>query len=390
LNDDKAPPSVYSADGVNISEGDKFSAFAGEINRASYGNSPYVKVTDYSDGFYRGPRTFQFHGLPAGCQMDGGMDSIGTKVIVIDAANTHRLAINDLIEMVAMDITRYGGLPLILMNTLEARSIGKEGDQTNTACREMILGMGEAVAKLGMVSWRGETAEVGVCVGTDNNQPTVIFVWVGAGLGVYHPDKMIIGKTLAEGQVVVALQELGLGSNGISSARKALALRFGSHYHTSNDPEAIKAVRQAAEPCVLYDRFLTIANGWYSPDFQPLIKMHSVIHLSGGSIKGKFADDVLFPRQLSAVLDDLWEPPEIMANCAKWRNMPDEECYETWHGGQRALVVIDEKDFDRFAALGQAHGVNTKICGRITKEAAPAVCVLSKFTGNMLHFKAAA
>ena len=74
------------------------------------------------------------------------------------------------------------------------------------------------------------------------------------------------------------------------------------------------------------------------------MKVHAIIHLSGGAIKEKFAKDILFPKGLSARLDNLWEPPKIMRQCALWRNLSDEEFYETWNGGQGMLIVVDEKD----------------------------------------------
>jgi hypothetical protein len=49
-------------------------------------------------------------------------------------------------------------------------------------------------------------------------------------------------------------------------------------------------------------------------------------------MKSKLAEDILFPRGLSAELDNLWDPADIMRKCAKWRGMIDEECYETWNG----------------------------------------------------------
>jgi len=118
-------------------------------------------------------------------------------------------------------------------------------------------------------------------------------------------------------------------------------MKFGPNYYSK--PEAQEALKKAAVHAVLYDRFLAAANGWFAKDFEPLIPMYLIVHLTGGAIKSKFAEDILFPRGLSAYLDNLWERREIMRQCAEWRGMSDEECYETWNGGQGALVVIDRR-----------------------------------------------
>ena len=75
--------SMYSADGVDVTEGDLFSRFAGEICRQSFRNSPFVRVRDLSRGHFRGPRGFTLKNLPKGYFLDTPSDGVGTKVIII-------------------------------------------------------------------------------------------------------------------------------------------------------------------------------------------------------------------------------------------------------------------------------------------------------------------
>jgi hypothetical protein len=94
-------------------------------------------------------------------------------------------------------------------------------------------------------------------------------------------------------------------------------MRFGEQRHT--DPDALPYIKQAAEPSVIYDIFLSYINGWTTPDAQKILSMHGIVHLSGGSFEGKLLDDVLAGRQLEVHLDTLFDLPEIMHNCASWR-----------------------------------------------------------------------
>jgi len=142
-------------------------------------------------------------------------------------------------------------------------------------------------------------------------------------IGAYHKDKMITGENLAPGQVIVALKEEGFRCNGISSVRKALREKFGREWWI--DPEAKESIEKAACPSVLYDMYVNTLNGWFDKDFKPEVPLYSIIHLSGGALKEKLAKDILFPKNLSAELYDLWEPPEIMRKCAEWRAIADEE-----------------------------------------------------------------
>lgn len=386
--------SVYAADGVNISEGDRFSAYAGEICKATYKNSPYVQVHDLSRGHFRGPRSFSFRGLPKGCTMDAAPDGIGTKVIVIDSALSHKQAARDVIGMTRGDITRYGGLGLVFTNVLDVNTLGSYvSDVTsqrviNQRLRWLMEGMGEVCKEQGLVAFKGETAELGPCVGPPTDDCVAArFNWAGTTIGVYHRDKMITGEGLRPGLVVMACREYGFRSNGFGSVRKAFEKRFGTNWPT--DPAAQVFRHAAAVPTTLYDKFLCDANGWFSPpNFQPKVKMYLIVHVTGGSIRYKFGEDILFPLGLSASLPDLWEPPEIMRQCAEWRGMSEEECYEVLNGGQGVLVVIERKDQRDFIDLAAEHGIEAQASGTILAgRKRPKIVLRSKFGGGDIVYR---
>jgi phosphoribosylaminoimidazole (AIR) synthetase len=243
-------------------------------------------------------------------------------------------------------------------------------------------GLGKVCRAQRLVSYKGETAELGVCVGSENPEALTKFNWSGTCIGVYDPKRKIIGKTLRAGQKIVALKEFGFRANGVSSVRKAFQKQFGDQWYTNL--AAADAIGMAAEPSVLYDLFLTTANGWYSPGFEPAVKAHLIVHVTGGAIHSKLAEDILFPRNLGAELDELWQPPAIMELCRGWRGMSEVECYETWNAGQGALVVLDEADCDRFISLALEFGINSRVCGTITSRKNPKVEIWSKFAGHSL------
>ncbi|HYV33581.1 MAG TPA: AIR synthase-related protein [Candidatus Limnocylindria bacterium] len=370
--------SQYAKDGVNVEEESKFSSFAGSICKASYNNSAFVEVQDLSGGHFRGPRPFIFKNLPAGYMIEASSDGLGTKGILIDAAKTHHLAAYDIIAMTASDITRFGGIPLVFLNILDTAGIGSAGSEVSETYKSLISGLGKVAAEGKIVVLKGETAQVNDAVGSEILDSKTKFNWSGVMIGAYHKDKMVTGETLASGQVIIALKEEGFRSNGGTSVRKALAKKFGSEWY--KNPEAKESIKLAATPSVLYDMYINTLHGWFNKDFTPEVKIHSIIHLSGGGIKEKLAKDVLFPRGLSAELPDLWEPPQIMKDCARWHNIDDEEFYEVWNGGQGMLLVVDEKDADNCVKRAKEFSINAKISGKITKENKPQVIITSQLT----------
>lgn len=289
--------------------------------------------------------------------------------------------------LVCGDITRYGGLPIIFSNVFDVASLGEDSESPQyKKAINMMEGLAELCIEQGVVAMKGETAELGRCIGSDNPSAPLKFNVAGFAIGVTHPDKQITCDTLAPGQIVVALKENGFRSNGISSVRKALAMRFGDDWFLHlGDPEVKQFVDLACTPSVLYDRFLATMNGWYDYvknfEWRPS-KIHAIAHITGGGIESKFFNDILKPRRLSATLDSLYALPSIMKDCADIRHVDSSELYSMWNGGQGVLVVLNESDVDQFIIKASNFQINAQVAGRITQTAAPSLTIKSMYDGK--------
>ena len=374
---------LYKADGVDVEAGDSFSDFAGKVCATTFNNSPFVRVTDMSKGHFRGLRAWDYQKLPTGWKNTGAADGIGTAVIPIDAVFAHSKSAQYLVAMCAGDLTRKGALPLVFFNALDTSTLGEEGSATNRAFRIMMKGLGQIAAEARLVLMGGETAELGVCVGSDNPKATTKSNWTGFCLGACHEDKMILGDELDVDQELIALYDI-FRSNGWSGVRKAFTLKFGPDWY-QND-EAIALLKEAVIPPMLYDNFLATANGWYTENFQPVIRAKAIAHVTGGSLRAKLGEDLLFPRGFSAVLNDLWDPPPIMKQVVQWRGCTDEQAYDIWNGGQGAIVAVDASDADRFVKMAESFGIPARRAGRILKDNKPSMLVNSKFNGDPILY----
>lgn len=377
---------IYTQDGVNVEVGDDASSIAAKFCRQTYDFSPVAKVNDYTLGSFRGPRGVDLHNefrlkpYELACAPDG----VGTKVVLHDAAKSYHLAAYDLIAMTSFDLVRWGGLPVYFTSVLDVSSLGN-GNKSDAfkATIALYKGAVDAAKDVGMIILNGETAELGAQVASENPNAILKFNWGGSAQGLYHKDRIILGNTLEAGQVVMVMKENGFRSNGISSVRAAFSKQFGYKWYDYSGAE--EYIKMAAVPSVLYDKFFCTLNGWYGKE--NTIKVHSLIHLSGGSFESKFGRDILFKRGLSANLEDLWEPTEIMTQCAEWRGMDDKTIYKTWNGGQGALAVIDESDVNRFIELAKLFGHEAKAAGTIIDDAEPYVRIKSKFSGEEIIFR---
>ena len=376
MADDK---SKYSEDGVNIDLGDEFSKSMKGICKSTFDISPFVEVCDFSQDNFRGPRGYRFVNLPHGCWDTGSADGTGTRTVIMAASGSLENSASGLLAMTAMDITRYGGFPLVLFNILDVSSLGEDIDsESYKLFCEAAKGLGELARKHGYVVLDGETAELSECVGSENPNAKAKFNWGGVMMGVYLKSKLILGDTLAAGQKIIVFRD-DLRDNGISSVRKALAIKYGLEWY--NNPYALEDIKMAASPSVQYDRMFNEAHGWMNGenDFEPLVRTHLIAHLSGGAFKSKLGEDLLAPQGLSATLPDLFKPAEIMVKCKDWRGMSAEESYTTWNGGQGALGVYDDGDVDAMLALAAKYEVDAKVAGEIESGRDYNVAIKSQF-----------
>jgi phosphoribosylaminoimidazole (AIR) synthetase len=319
------------------------------------------------------------------CWHTAGSDGNGTKPILTVASRNFAGAPRDLLAMTGGDFTRYGNYPLVFLNDYSVATLGKdEKSEAFLASMEIMIELGKAAKEQGYILAGGETAELRDCIKSENPEAFLKFTFSGTMIGLSHPDKEIDGSRMRAGNRIIALFDV-VRSNGISALRRGLAKIFGPNWY--DIPEAHQLILEASAASALYDAMLVEANGWTTPDRQPIVKANLIAHLSGGGIQSKFGDDQLFPRGLSATLSDLWEPPTVMKECAKVQGMPDHDCYETWGCGQGALVVVEEEDVEKFMDLCRKYGILAKDAGYIRNTAAghqPGIDLVSGFSGDVI------
>lgn len=380
-----------SANQVDLDAGNSFSAFAHKINQASYQNSPYVLVRESKIGGFRSSKGYRLQGLPEDIWNTAGMDGIGTKVLISDAAQLYEHSAADLLAMVCGDITRKGGLPLLVMNVINFAKLSTE--ELNQHARKLMVGLGNYAKDQKVVLFNGETAEMKGLALADS-APKLSYLWESAAIGVFRESTEITGASIRPGQVIIALQDKSPGSNGITELRNGLSKMY-SNYGLKwwENPVAKDDVAAAAMPCTLYDNFLNYINGWYdingnaSETFEPAIKVHGIAHISGGGIPDKLAGDLLFSQGYGAELFELFSPPEIFQKIANARRndfstMKEREylkqLYNNWHGGQRLLMIVNSEDVnDLCYKAAQYFNLVAKPVGKVINE--PVLRIKSKY-----------
>ena len=367
----------------NLGAKEQFSRFAAEVCQSTYGCCPFITVRDFSSENFRGPRGFRLNvaqfPLLAGAWLATVCDGLGSKVVITNLAGFHRLQARDLLAMLGGDITRWGGCRLGLSEVLDTSTLGEVGSVSWHSFQELMIGLGEVAREQHVVLFDGETAQIGPCVGSVNPSIPTKYNWCGFMVGLYHDDFMILGDTIAPGQIVLALPENGFRANAFTTVQGILASPFGDQWWRGMEPGTKAAIAACAAPAVLYDSFFEAANGWTG---KTRIPIRAIAHITGGGIPEKFGA-LLKPLGLSAVLDDLYKPSAIMQRCFEWGKLTHERAYRYLNGGQGVLVVVDEGTVGNFQSLAREYQQEVKVCGRIvSSNGSPEIRLVSKYQGG--------
>lgn len=296
-------------------------------------------------GFFGGLFEFKDFKQPV---LVSSVDGVGTKLKLATALARHDTIGIDLVNHCVNDILTCGAEPLffldyIAMGRLVAEQVEAIAKGLASACREA------GCALIG-----GETAEMpGLYAGKD-------YDLVGFIIGVVEKEKIITGKRIAAGDVIIGLPSSGLHTNGYSLVRNI----FGESKSALDlyYPELGKT---------LGETLMEPHRGYYR-QLQPLLPIiKGLAHITGGGLIGNV------PRVLPEGLTTrfhrrAWTAPPIFKLIQKRGNVAQSEMYRVFNMGIGMVVVCSPDNADRLtSALPRA-----KVIGEVTKRTTQARVII--------------
>ena len=138
------------------------------------------------------------------------VDGVGTKLKIAFEMNIHHTIGADLVNHCVNDIAVQGAAPLFFMDYLATGKLEPE------IAEKVIEGLAEACKHNGCALIGGETAEM------PGFYPDGEYDLAGFIVGVVERERIITGKAVQVGDVILGLASNGLHTNGYSLARKLL------------------------------------------------------------------------------------------------------------------------------------------------------------------------
>ena len=195
-------PATYRDAGVDIDAANRATQKIKELARATFNARTLSEIGSFG-GMFDG--AFPEMRAPV---LVASADGVGTKLKVAFVTGIHHTVGCDLVNHCVNDILVQGARPLFFLDYI---ATGKLAPETITS---IIEGITTGCRENGCVLLGGETAEMPGFY-ADGEYDIAGFI-----VGVVDREKIIDGRTIAPGDVVLGLPSVGLHTNGYSLARK--------------------------------------------------------------------------------------------------------------------------------------------------------------------------
>ncbi|MGE5403821.1 MAG: phosphoribosylformylglycinamidine cyclo-ligase [Candidatus Saccharibacteria bacterium] len=273
-----------------------------------------------------------------------GTDGVGTKLKIAQMAGKHDTIGIDLVAMCVNDILVHGAEPLFFLDYLAVGKVDPE------RIEKIVIGVAEGCKQAGCALIGGETAEMPGFYAEDE------YDMAGFAVGVANEDKIITGKTIEAGDVVIGLSSSGIHSNGYSLARKVLLERTGMKLDQKVDELGSTLVEELLRPTRIYVRSIN--------KLLEEVEVKGLAHISGGGIDGNFIR--VLPNGLQARIDQgAWEVPPIFNMMARLGDVAIPEMFRTFNMGIGFIVVVKSSEADKTVDLLKNIGEKAFVIGEI-------------------------
>jgi phosphoribosylformylglycinamidine cyclo-ligase len=274
------------------------------------------------------------------------VDGVGTKLKVAFEMNLHHTIGTDLVNHCVNDIAVQGAAPLFFMDYFATGKLDPD------VAEKVVAGIADACKHNGLALIGGETAEM------PGFYPAGEYDLAGFILGIVDKDRIINGKKVAVGDVLIGLASNGLHTNGYSLARKLLftVARYSPETYVNELKNKVGSE-------------LMRTHKSYWPIVKKLVDADAVTamaHITGGGITENLPR--VLPRGVGAVVElGTWPSMPIFEHLQQLGNLPQDEMMRTFNMGIGMVLVVPPKKFKKVQSILEKLGEKGYTIGRIVK-----------------------
>ena len=272
------------------------------------------------------------------------VDGVGTKLNIAFEMNRHNTIGQDLVNHCVNDIAVCGAEPLYFLDYMAFGKLNPD------VAESIVEGFSIACRKNNCALIAGETAEMpGLYKETEYDLSGTI-------VGIVEKEKVINGKEIREGNILIGFPSTGLHTNGYSLARKVLF----SNYSVDDKPESL--TKSLGEELLNIHRsylsLITLLKNSFS------IKGFS--HITGGGLVSN--TNRILPEGLKLEIDwSAWNVPSIFKIIQETGNIDDDEMRRVFNMGIGLVAIADEGDKEKIFEISNSINEKPVLIGKVVK-----------------------
>ncbi len=277
-----------------------------------------------------------------------GTDGVGTKLKIAQQTGRHSTVGIDLVAMCVNDLLCTGAEPLFFLDYV---AMGRDDP---ARLEQIVSGISDGCVAADMSLLGGETAIMPDMYATDD------YDLAGFAVGVVERRKLIDGKLIGEGDVVLGLAASGLHSNGFSLVRKVIR---DAGLGWDDKPEQLGG-ETLADACLRPTQIYTRAVRAIQSKYRVKQVLHGLAHITGGGIEENL--DRILPKNVDAEIDaNGWGLPPIFQWLQETGDIETSEMRRVFNMGIGMTAVVSEFYAPSIIAEVERLGITCQPIGRI-------------------------
>jgi len=326
----------YADAGVSIDNANRAVAKIREYAKSTFNDRTLTEIGSFG-GMFSGA----FPGMEDPILV-ASADGVGTKLKLAFETGVHNTVGADLVNHCVNDILVQGARPLFFLDYFATGRL--EPDVTAS----VVEGMARACKENGCVLLGGETAEM------PDFYPPGEYDLAGFIVGVVDKKKVIDGKMIEPGDVVLGIPSNGLQTNGYSLARK-LFFEVGGYKAGDTIDELGSTVGDAL--LATHQSFLT----QIGPQLDGS-KIKGLAHITGGG----FLENIprILPEGVGVEIErGTWPELPIFGVMQRLGNVSDHEMFRTFNMGIGMVVICSPSDAESLSSSTGALAIGKVVAG---------------------------
>jgi phosphoribosylformylglycinamidine cyclo-ligase len=263
-----------------------------------------------------------------------GTDGVGTKLKLAFSLARHDSVGIDLVAMSVNDVLVQGAEPLFFLDYFAC------GKLDTRVAAEVVKGIAHGCEAAGCALIGGETAEMPGMYAEGE------YDLAGFCVGVVEKERIIDGRAIVPGDVVLGLASSGAHSNGYSLIRRIVG----------EEPLSAELADALMEPTRIYVKPLL--------QLAAAMPVKGLAHITGGGIVGNVPR--VLPKGTKALIrKSAWPRPELFTWLQKTGKVSEEEMFRVFNCGIGMVLVLAAGKADAAKALLEREGERVYAIGVI-------------------------